>query len=64
MSKVSAKILTSRIAGARQSFQIFRQNTWFLKSNRAMSKFLYDILHYLISIIKLNKISPYKTILF
>ena len=29
------------VAGARQSFQIFRQNTWFLENNRVLSKFLY-----------------------
>ena len=40
---------------ARQSFQFqfFRQKTWFLENNRALPKFLYWILHYLISIIKL-----------
>ena len=43
----------SRSKWAHQSFQIFKQNTWFLKNNRALSKFLYGILHYLISIIKL-----------
>ena len=36
------------VVGARQSFQFFRKN----KNNRALSKFLYEILHYLISIIK------------
>ena len=35
-----------------QTFQFFRQKTWFLKSNRACFKFLYEISHYLISIIK------------
>ena len=44
-----------RIVGAPQSFQIFRQNTCFLKNNRALSKFLYGILHYLISIISGHK---------
>ena len=53
MCEVSAKILHCRVVGARHSFQIFRQNTWFLEDNRAVSKFLYGILHYLISIIKL-----------
>ena len=48
----SKKILNSMIVGARQIFQFFRQKTWFLKSNRALSKFLYGILHYLIGIIK------------
>ena len=33
----------------------FRQNTWFLKNNRTLSKFLYEILRYLISITKLSK---------
>ena len=41
------------MVGARQNFQIFRQNAWFLESNRILSKFLYGILHYLISIMKL-----------
>ena len=35
--------------------QFFRQNTWFLKNNRALPKFLCGILHYLISITKLSK---------
>ena len=43
------------VVGARQSFQIFRQNTWFLGKNRALSNFLYGILHYLISITRLKK---------
>ena len=50
--KFQQKILNCRVIGARQIFQIFRQNTWFLESNRALSKFLYGILHYLIRIIK------------
>ena len=41
------------VVGARQSFQFLRQNTWFLESNGALSKFLYEILYYLISITKL-----------
>ena len=40
------------VVGTRQNFQFFRQKAWFLESNRALSKFLYEILHYLISIIK------------
>ena len=52
-AKFQQKILTCRVLGARQSFQIFRQNDWFLENNRAFSKFLYGILHYLISITKL-----------
>ena len=47
------KILNCEVARARQSFQIFRQNTWFFENNRALSKVLYGILHYLISIINL-----------
>ena len=51
--KYQQKTLNCRVVGARQSFQIFRQNTWFLENNRALSKFLYGILHYFIRIIKL-----------
>ena len=40
------------VSGARQSFQFFRQTTWFLENNRALSKILYGILLYLINIIK------------
>ena len=43
------------VVGARRSFKFFRQNTWFLENNRALSKFLYGILHYLISTIKLQQ---------
>ena len=46
------KIMNSMVVGARQGFQFFRQKTWFLKNNRALSKFLYGVLNYLISIIK------------
>ena len=38
--------------GPRQNFQVFRQNTWFLENNRALSKTMYENLHYLISITK------------
>ena len=41
------------VVGARQSYQLFRQNTWFLENNRALSKLLFDILHHLISITRL-----------
>ena len=51
--KFQQKILNFGVVGGRQSFQIFRQNSWVLENNRALYKFLYDILHYLISIIKL-----------
>ena len=40
------------VVGARQSFQSFRQKTWFLAKNRTLTKLLYEVLHYLISIIK------------
>ena len=40
-AKFQQKILNCRVVGARQSFQIFRQNTWFLEKNRQFSKFLY-----------------------
>ena len=32
------------------------QKTWFLENNRALSKFLYGVLHYLISIMKYYEI--------
>ena len=41
------------VVGARQNFQFFKQKTWFLENNRASSKFLDEVSHYLISIIKL-----------
>ena len=37
---------------ARQSFQFFKQNTWFLENNTDFSKLLYGVSYYLISIIK------------
>ena len=51
-AKFQQKSLKSLVIEARQSFQFFRHNTWFLKNNRALSKFLYRILHYFISITK------------
>ena len=53
-AKFQQKILNCRIIGARQGYQTFRQNTWFLEDNRALSKLLYGILHYTVSIIKLK----------
>ena len=52
-AKFQQKIIDSTAVGARQSFQFFRQITWFLGNTRALSKFKYWILHHLISIIKL-----------
>ena len=46
-AKFQQKQLNCRVVGARQSFQIFRQKAWFLKNNKALPKFLYEILHYL-----------------
>ena len=43
------------VVGARQCIQFFRQNTWFLENNGALSKFSYGIFLYLISISKLPK---------
>ena len=43
------------VVGARQNFQFSRQITWFLGNDRALSKFKLRILHYLISVIKLQK---------
>ena len=52
-AKFQQKILNCGVVGAHHSFETFRQNTWFLEDNRALSNFLYGILHYLISNIKL-----------
>ena len=49
------KLLNFMTVGGCQSFQFFRQITWFLGSNRALSKFRYRILHNLVSITKLKK---------
>ena len=57
-TKFQQKILNCRIVGACQSFQIVRQNTWFLENNRPLSKFLCEILHYLIALSIYIKISP------
>ena len=51
-AKFQQKILNSVAVGARQSFQFFKEKTWFLENDRALSKFLSGILHYLSSIIK------------
>ena len=42
------------VVAARQSFQFFRQITWFLGNIRALPKFRYRILH------KYKKINPQK----
>ena len=34
---ISAKILNSMVVGAPQSFQFFRQKTWFLGNNKGLS---------------------------
>ena len=43
------------VAGVRQSFQFFRQKTWFLGNNRGLPQFRYQISHNLISATKLRK---------
>ena len=43
------------VVAARQSFQFFRQKTWFLRNNRPLPQFKYRSLHNLISITKLQK---------
>ena len=45
------------VVGARQSFQYFRQITWFLGNDRALSKFRYQILYNLIGITNYKKIT-------
>ena len=49
-AKSQQKILNFMVVGTRQSFQFFRQVTWFLGKNRASPKFKYRILYNLISI--------------
>ena len=45
LSRKRVKISNSMLDGARQSFQFFREITWFLRNNRALPKFRYQILH-------------------
>ena len=45
------------VVGTRQIFQFLKQITWVLQNNGALSKFMYQILHYLIRTIKSKKIS-------
>ena len=47
------KIINSMVVEARQSFQFFRQITWFLGNNRTLSKCRYRIFLSFISIIQL-----------
>ena len=51
-AKFQQKILKFTVVGAHQSFRFFRQITWILRNNKALSKFKYRILYNLISIIK------------
>ena len=53
-ARFQEKILNYTVVGAHQSFQFFRQVTWFLGNKRALPTFEYWILHHLISIIKLQ----------
>ena len=53
-AKFQQKLVKSMVDDVRQSFQFFRQITWFIGNKRALSKFKYWILHHLISIIKLR----------
>ena len=52
-AKFQQKILNSVVVGARQSFQFFRQKTWFLGNNRGLPQFMCRILCNLISTTKL-----------
>ena len=49
LQNFNTSYLTLMAVGACQSFHFFRQTTWFLGNNRALSKFLFGILYYLIS---------------
>ena len=53
-AKFQLKIFNSVVIGTRQRLQFFRENTWFLQNNGALSKFSNGILHYSVSIIKLQ----------
>ena len=53
--RLEPKLVSPMVVGARQSFHFFRHNTWFLENIRALPNFLDGILHYLISIIVLQK---------
>ena len=58
--KFQQKILNSKVVGARQSFQFFRQKTWFLINNRALPTLTLLNEHYQIIIKSVHK----KTILY
>ena len=45
-----AKFQNKVVVGARQIFQFFRQNAYFLESSKVLSKFLYWILNHFIII--------------
>ena len=51
-AKFQQKILNSIVVEVPQSFLFFIEKTWFLENKRALSKFLYGVLHYLTKIIK------------
>ena len=51
------------VVGALQSFKFFRQATWFLENNRALSQLWYGILHYLITLSNYRKSVHKNTIL-
>ena len=54
-AKFQQKILKSMVFKARQSFQFFREKTWFLPNNRGLPLFRYQTLQNLISTTKLLK---------
>ena len=60
-AKFQQEKLNSKVVGARQSFHFFGQNTWFLEDNRALSKFLYQILHLLNEFCQIIKKQSVKT---
>ena len=60
-SSVTQDLLNFVVVRACQSSQFFRQITWFLESNRALSKFRYRTLYNLFSITKLWKNHSIKT---
>ena len=47
-----------RVVGARQSFESFRLNNWFLQNNRALSKFCVGFCITYLVLSNYNKINP------
>ena len=53
-AKFKQKKFKSRATGSCQSFQFFRQNSWFFENNGALPKYSYIVFLYLTIITKLS----------